>query len=261
MSALFGDQAALPVFEETPKIPLTMPIADFGPGPMPVDPIPFNGSMSNRILAALPGADLSRLLPFLESVSLNVQQQLNRYGENVDYVYFPETAVISHVYFLADGSTASSSVVGNEGAVGLSAIFEGAPSWRWIEVTLPGSAFRAPIAAVKKEFHDGGALHHLLLSCMSKRLTQVSQRAVCNSCHELPQRLCTWLLMIHDRARTQQLSLTQEMMAKHLGTRRASVNAACTTLRENGVIDYRRGAVTILNRKKLEAVACECHRA
>lgn len=222
--------------------------------------VPFNGLLTNKVLAGLAGPDFSRLLPYLESVSLGSRRHLNVYGDHLDFIYFPETAVISHIYFLADGSTAAASLVGNDGIVGLSAIFDSSPPNYWIEVTLAGTALRVRPDVVRKEFRDGGSLQKLLLDCISARLAQVSQKAVCNGSHELSKRLATWLLMIHDRANLDQLPLTQEMMANHLGTRRATVNAACTALRDRSIVCYRRGSVTIIDRKRLESVACECYR-
>ena len=222
--------------------------------------VPFGGSLTNKILGGISGADLSRLLPYLECVNLTSGQQLNCLGERIDFVYFPETAIISHLYFLGDGSTAATSIVGREGMVGLSVIFDSPPPTHWIEVTLAGTALRVSSEVIKREFRRGGSLQLSLLDCISARLAQVSQRAVCNGCHELSQRLATWLLMIHDRAQFDELRLTQETMANHLGTRRATVNAACTALRESGIVSYRRAAITIIDRKRLETVACECYR-
>lgn len=222
--------------------------------------VPFGGSLTNKILGGMLGADFSRLLPYLEYVSLEPRQQLNCFGDRIDFVYFPETAIISHIYLLGDGSSAAASIVGRDGMVGLSAIFDSTPASYWMEVTLAGTALRVCPEVIKREFCGGGSLQQLVLDYISARLAQVSQRAVCNGCHELSQRLATWLLTIQDRAQLDELPLTQEMMANHLGTRRATVNAACTALRTSGIVSYRRAAITIIDRRRLESAACECYR-
>jgi CRP-like cAMP-binding protein len=223
-------------------------------------PIPFNGLLTNKLLAALPGPDFARLLPRLEPVSLISGQDVYKFGEAIDFAYFPETVVISQIYFLEDGSTTGAAIVGREGMTGLSAIFDSRPPTYWTRITIAGSALRVEQEVIKREFARGEAMQKLLLGYTSTRLAQLSQRAVCNGRHNLEGRLCTWLLMIHDRASEQQLPLTHEEIAHHLGARRAGVTSSCNVLRDNGIIHYRRGLIRILDREKLESVACECYR-
>lgn len=226
-----------------------------------IKPVPFNGLLTNKLLTQLPGEDFARLLPHLEPVLLSCGDDLYGYGEDMHYVYFPETAVISHLHFMEDGSTTSATVVGREGMVGLSTIFGAPPPSHLTQVTIGGSALRVETEVIKREFARGGEMQRLLLGYTSIRLSQLSQRAVCNGRHRLDQRLCTWLLMIHDRAGEEQLPLTHEEIAHHLGTRRAGVTTTCNTLRDIGAINYHRGMLRILDRQKLETAACECYRA
>lgn len=226
-----------------------------------IKPVPFSGLLTNKLLTALPGEDFARLLTYLEPVMLSGGEDLCRDGEEIFYAYFPETAIISHLYFMADGSMTATSVIGRDGMVGISTIFDsGLPSY-WTRVTIGGSALRVETEFIKSEFARGGAMQSLLLGYVSTRLAQLSQRAVCNGRHTLSQRLCTWLLMIHDRAGEENLPLTHEEIAHHLGTRRAGVSTSSNALRESGAIDYKRGILRILDRQRLEEAACECYRA
>ena len=222
-------------------------------------PIPFNGLLTNVLLAALPGADFARLLPHLEPVAFLINQDVYKFGEDIDFVYFPETAVISHLYSLADGSTAGAAIIGREGMTGLSTIFDTRPPTYLTQVTIGGSALRADAEVIRQEFLRGGALQQILLRYTNARLAQLSQRAVCNGRHKLDERLCTWLLMIHDRAGDEPLPLTHEEIAHHLGARRAGITNFCNDLRDSGALDYRRGIIRIHDRQKLEAAACECY--
>jgi CRP-like cAMP-binding protein len=221
--------------------------------------IPFNGLLTNKLLAALPGPDFARLLPHMEPVSLSASQNLYSFGDRVSFAYFPETVVVTHLYFLADGSTTAAALIGNEGMIGLSAIFASAPQSYATQITIAGSALRVDIDTLRQEFSRGEALQKALLSYTSVRLAQLSQKAVCNSRHRLDEKLCTWLLMVHDRAGQNRLRLTHEQIAHHLGARRAGITDACNALRSKGVINYRRGAIRISNRDLLEEAACECY--
>ena len=223
--------------------------------------IPFSGLLTNKLLAGLPGEDFARLLPHLEPVSLSYGDYLYEMGETVDYCYLPESAVVSQIHLLEDGSTTEVALVGNEGMVGLSAIFGAAAPAYWSETLVAGSALRIRAGVLKEEFGRGQAWQRLLLAYTSARLAHLSQRAICNGRHSLAGRLCSWLLMIDDRMENGQLVLTHEEMARHLGTRRASVSVVATELRKRGAISYNRGKLCILDRQLLEAFACECYRA
>ena len=226
-----------------------------------VKSIPFTGLLTNELLTALSGHEFAMLLPHLEPVSFLMGQDLYEFDDALDFVYFPETAVVSHLYFLQDGSTTAAAIVGKEGMIGLSAILEAPRANYWAEVTLAGTAIRARPEIIKQEFAKGGTMQTILLKYMSSRLAQLSQKAVCNGRHKLEERLCTWLLMIQDRATESTLPLTHEEMAQHLGARRAGITGACNALRDSGIIDYQRGMLRIVERERLEDVACECYRA
>lgn len=226
-----------------------------------VKPFPFSGLLTNKLLTQLPGEDFARLLPQLEPVSLSCGEDLYGRLESIHHVYFPETAVISHLYFLEDGSMTSAAIIGREGLVGLSRIFDAPPPSHLTQVTIGGSALRVETEVVKNEFVRGGEMQRLLLGYTGARLTQLSQRAVCNGRHKLDERLCTWMLMIQDRVGEEQLPLTHEEIAHHLGARRAGITTSCNVLRDTGAINYHRGMIRILDRQKLEAAACECYRA
>jgi len=246
----------LNVAEQNPGLPA---IVEFRCETLPERAIPFNGLLTNRVLSALPGPDFARLLPHLEPVSLLAGQDICGFGDFISLAYFPETAVITHLYLLSDGSTTSAAVIGNDGMIGLGAILESTPQSYATQVTIAGSALRIEIEALKEEFARGEALQQVLLSYTSCRLAQLSQKAVCNGRHKLEDRLCTWLLMVHDRANQDSLRLTHEQIAHHLGARRAGITDACNSLRKAGIIHYRRGVIRISNRELLEAAACECH--
>lgn len=222
-------------------------------------PIPFSGLLTNRLLMALPGEDFARLLPHLEPISVVSAQEIYASGEQPKYVHFPETSVLSLVYFLEDGSSTGSALVGNDGLVGLSAILDVRPTSYWTHVVLGGTALRVKLEVIRHEFARGGVMQQVLLSYTSVRLAHISQRAVCNGRHNLGERLCTWLLMIRDRTSDNELPLTHEQIAADLGARRAGITSACNALKYNRIINYRRGRIKIIDRARLEEAACECY--
>jgi CRP-like cAMP-binding protein len=224
-------------------------------------PIPFTGLLTNKILTSLPGEDFARLLPHLEPVSLSTGQDVYKFGERVDFIYFPETLVVSYMYFLQDGSATAAAIVGKEGIVGLSVILDSRPPSHWAQVTVGGTAVRVRPEFIKEEFTRGNAMQRILLKYVNSRLAQLSQKAVCNGRHKLEERFCTWLLMVHDRSTEPALPLTHEEIARHLGSRRAGITAITNTLRDSGTITYRRGMICIVDRARLEAAACECYEA
>lgn len=226
----------------------------------PERPIQFSGLLTNKLLTSLPGPVFAALLQHLEPVSFSAGQEVYSCGGRITSVYFPETAVMSQLSYLEDGSATEIAVIGNEGLVGLPAILESPTSPYWTEATIAGTALRASLESINEHFRTPGAFQTKILSYTSSLLNQVSQRAVCNSRHRLEERLCTWLLMIHDRAPNTQLPLTHELIAEHLGARRAGITSFCTLLREHGAIAYQRGVISVVNRKLLEELACECYR-
>ena len=223
-------------------------------------PIAFNGLLTNRILNGLPGPDFVHLLQFLEPISLRGGQNIFKPGETIEYVYFPESAVISHRYALEEGSSAATTMVGNDGVIGFSSLFDSAPTRHSAEVTIAGNAVRIKPEILRTDFARGGALQRLLLAHMRDRLAQLTQLAVCQRRHIMRDRLCTWLLMIQDRVCDQTVALSHQKMAEHLGARRSGVAGACNALRDLGIIKYQRGELRIVNRELLERLACECYR-
>ncbi len=221
----------------------------------------LNLLLANRLLSALPAEDFSRLFPHLEPVSLTAGEVLYKLDAEMRYAYFPETAVVSHLHVLAEGGITEADMVGREGMTGLSAVFNVPPPSYMSEVTLSGSALRARVDVLRQEFARGGAFQQVLVKYAAARIALLSRRAVCNGNHRVEERLCTWLLMAHDRASDQPLALTHERISRHLGTRRAGVTSAATLLRDRGVIDYTRGRISITDREALEAAACECYPA
>lgn len=221
--------------------------------------VAFDGLLTNKILTGLPGEDFARLLPHFEPVELTCDQNLYFLGDPPEFVYFPESTVVSHLHVLSDGGTIEADIVGREGMTGLSAVFNSAPPDRWTKVLIGGSALRVRAEVIRQEFALGGGMQQSLLAYASTRLAHVAQRAVCNGLHLVEQRLCSWLLILQDRAGSERLTLTHERIARHLGTRRAGITELATTLRARGYISYSRGLIRIVNRRGLEECACECY--
>jgi CRP-like cAMP-binding protein len=222
--------------------------------------IPSGGLPANKLLAAWPSEDFARLLPHMERVSLSACEYVYGFGNRVDSIYFPETAVISQIQLLEDGNTTEVALVGNEGMVGLMAVFGAPPANYWSQVIVAGHALRIRAELILEEFHRNQSVQRLVLGYTGKRIAQLSQRAVCNGRHTLSGRLCSWLLMVQERACAGHLMLTHEEIARHLGARRASISVTATLLRDKGIIGYNRGHVRILDREGLLASACECYR-
>jgi CRP-like cAMP-binding protein len=193
-------------------------------------------------------------------VTLSAGEDLYKMDAGVRSAYFPETAIVSHLYVLADGNSTEAVMIGREGLLGLSAVFDAEQPGYWARVLVAGSALRIDSETLKQEFKRGGALQRLLLSYAGARMAQLSQRAVCNGRHTVDERLCCWLLMVHDRARGGLLQLTHEQIAAHLGTRRAGITTAAAALRDAGIISYSRGSLSVNDRRALESSACECYR-
>lgn len=221
--------------------------------------VSFNSLLANKLLAALPGEDFERLFPHLEPVALTAGEDLYPFDNGIHFAYFPESAIVSQLHVLADGSTTEAAMIGMEGLVGLSAIFNARQPNYWTRVLVSGSALRIRVDVLNEEFGRGGALQEAILAYAGVRLVQLSQRAVCSGRHKVDERLCCWLLMVHDRAGEGQLQLTHELIASHLGVRRASITENANELRDSNIISYGRGVLCVLDRQRLEAAACECY--
>jgi len=216
-------------------------------------------STSNQLLRGLPRQLFEKIKGSLRSVSLTKDQYLFLQDDDLDYVYFPETAVISELKTLDDGRTVEVALEGNEAAVGLSAVFCHSRAANCSQVAQAGSAIRIEREVLEKMARLHPELSSLLLPDMDHYIRQISQRAICNMYHSVKERFCTWLLMLQDRSGKKTLKLTHEQIARTLGVYRPSVTCIALEMREEDLIDYSRGGITIKDRKKLEQSACPCY--
>jgi CRP-like cAMP-binding protein len=213
----------------------------------------------NRLLGRLPPEELGRLLPHLGCVALKLGEVIYESGGRQSYIYFPTTAIISLLYLMENGSSAEMGVAGKEGLVGAALFMGGDTVPNRAVVQSAGGALRMRAKALQGEFARGGEFQRLLLRYTQALMTQMSQTAVCNRLHTIEQQLCRWLLLSHDRLDSDELVMTQELIANMLGVRREGVTAAAGRLQERGLISYVRGRIRILDRRGLEAAVCECY--
>jgi CRP-like cAMP-binding protein len=213
----------------------------------------------NRILAVIPDADYAHVQGHLEPVQLDLGKALYESGSAQGYVYFPTTSIVSLLYVMEDGSSAEIAIVGNDGVVGIALFMGGETTPSRAVVQSAGYAYRLRASLLKTEFKLGGTLQHVLLRYTQALITQMSQTAVCNRHHSVEQQLCRWLLLSLDRLRSNELTMTQELIANMLGVRREGVTEAAGHLQVAGLIHYSRGKITVIDRAKLEARACECY--
>jgi CRP-like cAMP-binding protein len=213
----------------------------------------------NHLLAGLPAADYGRLLPRLERVPVELGWALYESGSHQEYVYFPTACIVSLLYVMHDGSSAEIAIVGNEGVVGISLFMGGETTPSRAVVQSAGYAYRLTGSILKAEFERGGPLQYLLLRYTQALITQMAQTAVCNRHHSVEQQLCRWLLLSLDRLPSNELTMTQELIANMLGVRREGVTEAAGKLQSEGLIQYSRGKITVLDRPNLEARVCECY--
>jgi CRP-like cAMP-binding protein len=237
---------------------------DFGPATitsriMPQFP-PAASPTENHLLGALCGDERSRFLLKLQSATLSLGQVLHQPGGPVECVYFPTNSVVSLVYTMQNGSTAEIGLVGNDGVVGIELFLGGERTTNRAMVQIAGEALRIPARLFQEEVAHDAAVERILLRYTQSLFIQTSQIAVCNRLHSVEQRLCRWLLMCHDRVDRSELLMTQELLANVLGGRRESVTVAAGHLQDAGLIHYKRGHITILNRPGLESSTCECYR-
>jgi CRP-like cAMP-binding protein len=213
----------------------------------------------NRLLAAMPEADFQALMPSLERVAMPLGQAVYESGGPQGYVYFPTTSIVSLLYVLADGATAEIAVTGKEGLVGIALFMGGETTPSRAVVQSAGQGYRLRAKLLKTEFERGGPLQHLLLRYTQALITQMTQTAVCNRHHAVDQQLCRWLLLSLDRLPGNKLVMTQELIANMLGVRREGVTEAAGKLQAEGLIEYSRGKITVVDRERLEARVCECY--
>ena len=214
---------------------------------------------SNRLLAALPKDAYGALVPFLEPVALPLGLSVYESGAKQGYVYFPTRGIVSLLYVLENGASAEIAVTGNEGMVGIALFMGGESTPSRAVVQSAGQGYRLRAAMLKTQFESGGALQHLLLRYTQALITQMTQTAVCNRHHAVDQQLCRWLLLSLDRLPSNELVMTQELIANMLGVRREGVTEAAGKLQAEGLIHYSRGHITVVDRRRLEARVCECY--
>jgi CRP-like cAMP-binding protein len=215
----------------------------------------------NKLLGALPAADLQRVSPHLVLVEFALGEVLYEPGVPMHSAYFPTDSIVSLLYVMINGASSEIGIVGNEGVVGVSLFMVGESTPSRAVVQSSGHAYRLSGQSVRHEFDRGGAMQHVLLRYTQSLITQMAQTAACNRHHSVDQQLCRWLLLSLDRLDTNKLEMTQILIANMLGVRREGVNEAASKLQEAGLIEYSRGRITVLDRRGLEARACECYAA
>lgn len=213
----------------------------------------------NHLLSALPVQEYELLLPNLELVSMPLGKVLYESGNKLNHVYFPTTSIVSLLYVLLDGASAEIGVVGNEGVVGVALFLGGETMPNRAVVQIAGHAYRLKGQLLKQEFQNSFELHNLLLRYTQALLTQMAQTAVCNRHHSLDQQMCRWLLLSLDRLSSNELVMTQELIANMLGVRREGVSESAGKLQKDGLITYQRGHINVIDRARLEERCCECY--
>ena len=213
----------------------------------------------NDLLAALPAEEMDRLQPLLEPVQMGLGEVLYESGKRQAHVYFPIDSIVSLVYVMENGASAEVAIAGHEGLVGVSLFMGGDTTPSRALVQSAGSGLRIKGSLLRKEFDRGVALRQLLLRYTQALITQMTQTAVCNRHHTVDQQLCRWLLMSIDRLPSNKLVMTQELIANMLGVRREGVTEAAGKLQAAATILYHRGRIEVIDRPKLEGMACECY--
>ena len=213
----------------------------------------------NHLLAALPAAEFERLASHLELVPMLLGDTLYEPGGQLSHVYFPTTAIVSLLYVMESGVSAEIAGVGNEGVLGISLFMGGDTTPSSAVVQTAGHGYRLQGRLLKEEFNRAGLMQRLLLRYTQALVTQMFQTGACNRHHSIEQQLCRWLLLTLDRLPTNELIMTQELVASALGVRREGITEAAGKLQRAGIISYRRGHISVLKRSGLETGACECY--
>ena len=222
---------------------------------LPAQPDPHQ----NHLLQALPSESFERIAPHLEPIAMRLGDVLYEPGVRLRHVYFPATSIVSLLYVMEDGASAEIAIVGNEGILGISLFMGGDSTPSRAVVQSAGHGFRLKADLLKAEFGRFGPTMHLLLRYTQALITQMAQTAVCNRHHSVDQQLCRWLLLSLDRLASNELTMTQELIANMLGVRREGVTEAAGKLQDAGLIRYRRGKITVIDRAGLAARSCECY--
>ena len=214
----------------------------------------------NYLLAALPSHERERIAPHLSPVSMQLGQVVYESGDHLSHVYLPTTAIISMLYVMENGASAEIAVVGRDGLLGVALFMGGETMPNRAIVQSAGQAFRLSGEIVKQEFARGGAIQRLFLRYTQALITQMAQTAVCNRHHSIAQQFCRWLLLSLDRLESNDVRMTQELIANMLGVRRAGVTETARKLQDDGAIRYSRGLIEVVDRRALEAQVCECYK-
>jgi CRP-like cAMP-binding protein len=217
------------------------------------------GLAANRLLAALPSADLERWRSHLEWIEMPLGQVLHESGSTPSDVYFPTTAMVALLYVTENGASAEIAVVGNDGVVGISSFMGGGSTPGRAVVQSAGHGYRMGAHALKEEFESSPKVMRLLLRYTQALIAQMAQTAVCNRHHSVDEQLCRWLLLSLDRLPGDELQMTQELIAHMLGVRRKVVTQSAQKLQKAGLIRYSRGHIRVLDRPGLERLSCECY--
>lgn len=218
-----------------------------------------NNPKQNHLLAALPAEIFERIEPHLELKSMPLGEALYESGGQLHHVYFPTTAIVSLHYVMENGASAEIAGVGNEGVVGIALFMGGNTTPSLATVQTAGYGYRLKEQLMMEEFNRSGPMMRLMLRYTQALITQMSQTAVCNRHHSVEQQLCRWLLLTLDRLPSNELTMTQELIASMLGVRREGITEAAGNLQRAGLISYRRGHITVLDRSLLERQVCECY--
>jgi CRP-like cAMP-binding protein len=228
--------------------------------PMAARPTPSSPSpRQNHLIAALQAPEYERLLPDLEPVPMPLGSVLYESGGRLEHVYFPTTSVVSLLYVMKDGDSAEIAIAGNEGLVGIALITGGQTTPSRAVVQCAGQAYRVKPGALKLEFDRGEAMQRLMLRYLQALVTQMVQTAACNRHHSVEQQFCRWLLLSIDRLPTNEMTMTEGLIANMLGLRREGVTGVAQQLENEGLIHYEGGRITVLDRPGVEARACECY--
>jgi len=220
---------------------------------------PQHSPNQNHLLAALPAEIVERIAPHLELIPLLLGQVLYESGGQLHHVYFPTSAILSLNYIMENGASAEIAGVGNEGVLGVSLFMGGNTTPSRATVQTGGHGYRLKGRVLLDEFNRAGPLMHLMLRYTQALMTQMSQTAACNRHHSMEQQLCSWLLLTLDRLPSNELTMTQELIASMLGVRREGITETAGNLQRAGLIKCRRGHITVLDRSGLESHACECY--
>ena len=221
--------------------------------------LPTHGAQTNRLLAKLSLDDFKPLADHLEPVPMRLGDVIYEPGQRLLHAYFPTTAIVSLHCLMASGASSETAGIGNEGMVGIALAMGGNTMTNSAVVQIAGEAYRLEASVLAREFEKLGSMHRLMLLYAQTLITQIGQSVACNRHHSIEQQLCRWFLSTLDRVETADFVMTQDLVANTLGVRRESITAAATRLQQAGVIRYRRGHISVIDRQRLETRACECY--